>query len=67
MKISFSFSKGEISLNQGFEFMLMNITNPPSMAPSSSFSFEMYSKDDYLISRLTTGPTVSNKKPSNMT
>jgi hypothetical protein len=26
---------GEVGINSGFEFMLTNIVNPPSMAPSS--------------------------------
>jgi hypothetical protein len=41
MTVAFSFSKstrrnlGSVSANSGFDFMIQNITNPASMAPSS--------------------------------
>jgi hypothetical protein len=47
--------------------MLVNITNPPTMQPSSQFRFELYTQDDYLIGNITSGPTVSNTKPNTMT
>jgi hypothetical protein len=38
MTIAFVFAGrrvlGEVAVNKGFEFMLTNIINPPSMAPS---------------------------------
>jgi hypothetical protein len=41
MTITFIFAGrrvlGEVAVNKGFEFMLTNIVNPPSMAPSGQF------------------------------
>jgi len=41
MTIAFIFAGrtvlGEAAINKGFEFMLTNIFNPPSMAPSGQF------------------------------
>jgi hypothetical protein len=41
MTVSISFSGrrilGKSAINQGYEFILTNVQNPPSMAPSSAF------------------------------
>jgi hypothetical protein len=41
MNIAFVFAGrrvlAEAAINKGFEFMLTNIVNPPSMAPSGQF------------------------------
>lgn len=69
MTIAFMFSRGlrgrmlgSIAAGGGFDFMLVNLTNPPSLAPTSQFIFEIYSVDDYLIGNITSGPTVANTK-----
>lgn len=43
MTIVFAFSSGRrilgsVGINQGFTFLLMNILNPPSMAPTNAFA-----------------------------
>jgi hypothetical protein len=71
MILSMSFTGRRIlassSINQGFSFMLTNIQNPPSMAPTSLFQVIINSMDGYNVSTITYGPTVANTKPSNMT
>lgn len=72
MTVSFMFSKGlrrnlgSVSAAGSFSFVLVNVTNAASMSPSSSFMFELYTMEDYLIGNVTSGPTVANTKPSSM-
>jgi len=47
--------------------MLTNILNPPSMAPSGPFQISAFTAENYNISRVINGPTVTTRKANNMT
>ena len=47
--------------------MLTNIINPPSMAPSGQFQISTFTAENYNISKVINGPTVTTRKASNMT
>jgi hypothetical protein len=69
LQLSFSWRRILIDspIDSGFDFILTNVQNPPSMAPSSAFSVFITSTDGFNVSTITSGPTVANTKPSNMT
>ena len=58
---------GEAPINKGFEFMLTNVINPPSMAPSGQFQISTFTAENFNISKVAIGPTVTTRKASNMT
>lgn len=57
---------GSLQSGAGFAFLLIGVKNPSSLAPSTKFRFETYTSDNYLISNITNGPTITNTKLSTM-
>jgi len=64
MTVSLAFSS---AIRRGYEFLLNNIQNAPSMAPTSQFTVLINDVDGFNISTINNGLFVANKKPSNMT
>lgn len=70
MSVSLAFSQRILapsSIGRGYEFLLTNIQNAPSMAPTSQFTILINDVDGFNISTITNGLIVANKKSSNMT
>lgn len=54
-------------VGRGYEFILTNIQNAPSMAPTSQFTILINDMDGFNVSSITNGLIVANTKPSTMT